>query len=409
MGIDSIHTTALSKSSILDYMQDPNNLQDYDVMIKTKDGSISAHKLILGSISDMLKSLLLDTNSIEDAVIILPDYETSYIKKYLKEIYSCHNNSEFQDLNKSFALSQKFLYKSENPQQDFLNENKTSSTCEENISNEVSQKPNPNSNKGRKKSSKVWEHFLQDVDNRSNCVCQYCFKVIVSHKGSTSAMMKHLVTEHKEKLILENLTEKYRIITEDGISCELTNLEAKENKTDVKYNLSEDGLTCLDCDKSFSTTGAARFHWRCVHSGVKPFSCHFCGKHFARKESYTAHLIAHENNQPFMCSECGKTFNRKHVRDVHERTHAKDFRFSCGFCERKFINQYQLSNHVRTHTGDRPYQCNICSKQFTQKHHLVTHTRKHSNDKPYQCLHCEKWFKYLSSKRNHKCNPEVIT
>ena len=236
MGIDSIHTTALSKSSILDYMQDPNNLQDYDVMIKTKDGSISAHKLILGSISDRLKSLLLDTNSIEDAVIILPDYETSYIKKYLKEIYSCHNNSEFQDLNKSFALSQKFLYKSENPQQDFLNENKTSSTCEENISNEVSQKPNPNSNKGRKKSSKVWEHFLQDVDNRSNCVCQYCFKVIASNNGSTSGMKKHLLTKHD---IVLGFTEKAKV---NHLLKYFTKPEHKQSRSNTKW-------LCKTCDQ----------------------------------------------------------------------------------------------------------------------------------------------------------------
>lgn len=176
-------------------------------------------------------------------------------------------------------------------------------------------------------------------------------------------------------------------------------------KLDLPYKLSADGKTCGDCGKVYVSKSSCRLHWRAVHSGLRPFECEKCGNTFTRKDSYDSHMTMHENSQPFMCSDCGKTFNRRHARDQHERAHRGDFRFACSFCGRKFLSGQQMRGHERTHTGEKPFQCSQCGRQFVQKHQLVTHFRTHTGEKPYQCTKCKQWFKHLSSRRNHKCEP----
>jgi len=176
-------------------------------------------------------------------------------------------------------------------------------------------------------------------------------------------------------------------------------------KMELPYKLSADGKTCGDCGKVYVSRSSCRLHWRAVHSGLRPFECEKCGNTFTRKDSYDSHMTMHENSQPFMCSDCGKTFNRRHARDQHERAHRGDFRFACSFCGRKFLSGQQMRGHERTHTGEKPFQCSQCGRQFVQKHQLVTHFRTHTGEKPYQCNKCKQWFKHLSSRRNHKCEP----
>ena len=51
--------------------------------------------------------------------------------------------------------------------------------------------------------------------------------------------------------------------------------------------------TCAECGKVFSCRGAMQYHMRVVHSGVRPYSCEFCAKSFARKDSYDSHITQH--------------------------------------------------------------------------------------------------------------------
>jgi len=334
--------------------------------------------------------------------ILLPDFNSHDVQNYFDSIYNgrismdCHN-----DLHSIFNVSDLFL-NSNNIQ--LLGSSSHDDQPIEKKSNEFVGYVHRKASKGRKKSSLVWEHFLQDSDNSSNCVCQYCFKVIISQKSSTSAMLKHLIHFHKEKLDSKSLSSKYKIVPLGNEFTNLVPISTETKKLSLDYNISEDGLVCQDCGKIFSTRCSARQHWRNVHSGVKLYHCQLCGKEFSRKEVYEAHLLSHSGEKSFMCSECGKTFNRKHVRDIHERIHKKDLRYSCKDCDKVFINNYQLTNHMRVHSGEKPFICNICEKRFTQKHHLVTHMRVHTGTKPYQCSSCKNWFKYLSTKRNHKCS-----
>merc|ERR1712013_400604 len=121
--------------------------------------------------------------------------------------------------------------------------------------------------------------------------------------------------------------------------------------------------------KNFSSRSSCANHWKFVHSGLNPFKCEICHKHFNRKETYQCHMQSHDNRKEFMCSECGKRFNQKRVRDSHEKTHdRKEYKKACSFCGKKFLNNQQVRSHERIHTGEKSFECEECGRMFRERH-----------------------------------------
>merc|ERR1719394_1017154 len=225
-------------------------------------------------------------------------------------------------------------------------------------------------------------HFTEG-EIEPNMVCKLCGTVV--SKGDVGA---HLAAEHSNLgagLILQGETaSSLEVLLGDGDvqieeRLELERLSSKLGLLpNSKPGYLPKGKTCGDCGKEFSTRGGMRYHWRAVHSGLRPFECRDCGATFTRKDSYDSHQVMHANSKPYICGDCGKTF----------------------------VSGHQKRSHERTHTGERPYQCSTCGRTFAQKHQMITHTRIHTGEKPYQCGKCQQWFKHLSSRRNHKCEGE---
>ena len=254
-------------------------------------------------------------------------------------------------------------------------------------------------------------HFTQG-EIEPNMVCLLCGTVVSRGEVGAHLEQEHgqleqgLVVEGEQEAVLKLLLQEAEVTLEDRLELERLGSVMGLLPGPSPGYLAH-GKVCGDCGKEFSTRGGMRFHWRAVHSGLRPFSCADCGATFTRKDSYESHVVMHENSKPYMCSECGKTFGRRHARNLHERAHRGDKRFACGFCGKRFLSGHQKRSHERTHTGERPYQCSTCGRTFAQKHQMITHTRVHTGEKPYQCARCHNWFKHLSSRRNHRCEAEV--
>jgi len=282
----------------------------------------------------------------------------------------------------------------------------------------------------RRKRSLIWDHFksIQEPGLEGNKgKCNYCNHIMRNKFGSTSAMILHLKTKHlseaesyiaktaeqEEKVDEENGDDKdvdsdkiEQLLTESGMVVGKNGKIGK--KRGRKINLMKNApetRTCVECDKVFSTRASMLYHYRTSekHSSEKPFTCEFCGKAFARKDSYESHKTSHDAVLPFMCAYCGNTYAKKHRRDVHERSHTGDYRFSCSYCPKQFTCKQKKVCHERIHTGEKPYPCTNCGRRFAKSSQLATHFRIHTGEKPYHCQKCVQNFRHLSSYRNHRC------
>ena len=414
------------KQNILEYLKG-SRYQSGDVLICCSNGNLSAHKLVLASISQILflEFSLEQRNSEDSAILILPDFTTEAVSRYLDAVYGCEDLTRFSELNKmvGFQLAVHFLPSIELPP---VNGNLKKLIPEvkleeyENCFNEeVGEKKSPiaienNSTPKqiRTKKSIVWKHFSKDPNDESLCSCHICGKSVVSNNYNTSNMMNHLVVHHgiaKTELSSSHKERKTKAEGEEELEEVKKPKQTRKKRSPVWEHFVKDltdpgGTVCI---------------------------CQICQKVVHSINYNTTNLIAHlssahgigqRENESFMCSICGKTFNLKGHRDRHERQHNKQYSFFCSFCGKGFIENNNRKIHERIHTGEKPYQvmglvgfnslvlnsfhsfqCTLCGKQVSQQHQLKTHMRVHTGETPYQCPKCLQRFKFLATRNNHKC------
>ena len=182
---------------------------------------------------------------------------------------------------------------------------------------------------------------------------------------------------------------------------------------------------------------------RTVHSGLKPYQCEFCKKHFPTKGQMESHKKMHEkkfttlesktsNNEneknndeasslnvelkePLLITSAGvfKTLSAKSDHEFNQFEKSKSgYNFQCTKCDRKFRRNVDCQRHIASHndTNLKPFKCTLCHDRFktnvTLKHHLLKHFR---NDKKFSCDECTKKYSVKANLKWHKAVAHIIT
>lgn len=167
---------------------------------------------------------------------------------------------------------------------------------------------------------------------------------------------------------------------------------------------------CHICGKNFRVLGGLQRHINEHHYGVKKYGCEVCGKKFAAKSTRDDHLNIHSDTRPFVCDICGKTFRQKASLHIHKLFHTNNYRFSCNLCGKKFRRGNELKVHSYLHTGHKPHKCELCGAMFRLGQDLKRHAKVHVQ---FVCVQCGRSFsheKYLNGhvKEHHEHGAEYV-
>ena len=140
---------------------------------------------------------------------------------------------------------------------------------------------------------------------------------------------------------------------------------------------------CHMCGKSFSRRNDLKRH-HMLHSGEHKCSCSFCGMKFVSRGDLNKHVRAHTGEKPYQCDfhKCSKTFALNGDLNKHRRIHNRDKRFKCEQCQYRCIQSTDLRNHILIHTNSKPFFCNACQKSYRKKSQLKEHLKKHHGPAP---------------------------
>ena len=396
-----------SKQNILEYLKCSRD-RSGDVLICCSNGNLSAHKLVLASISQILflEFSLQQRNTEDSETLILPDFTIETVSRYLDAVYGCEDLTRFNDLNKifGFEFAVHFLPNIElengNFQKDVRSESKSYQLLpevklEEYENVKFGERKSPNTSQEgnnstpkqiRTKKSIVWKHFSKDPTDESLCSCHICGKSVVSNKYNTSNMMNHLVVHHgitKAELSSSHTNKKTK--AEEGLEEAIKPKQTRKKRSPVWQHFVKDlkdprGTVCI---------------------------CQICQKVVHSINYNTTNLIAHlssahgigqRENERFMCSICGKTFNLKGHRERHERQHNRKYSFFCSYCGKGFIENNNRKIHERIHTGMSVYSSPYLD--FSKAIVVVDSVSRKKNILPQE-FSSTIYFKILSFRYNH--------
>lgn len=119
------------------------------------------------------------------------------------------------------------------------------------------------------------------------------------------------------------------VVIAERFKCSLCNEKVFDSKeaynkhisSKHKCVISDDRISCTQCNRTFAKLKYLRKHIREVHERATPFSCKTCGKRFNRKANLIEHELIHQNKYLAVCKTCQKSYRTPSALKLHERTH----------------------------------------------------------------------------------------
>uniref|UniRef100_A0A6P8QMV9 Zinc finger protein 43-like n=1 Tax=Geotrypetes seraphini TaxID=260995 RepID=A0A6P8QMV9_GEOSA len=285
----------------------------------------------------------------------------------------------------------------------------------ENISVNISQRPETINTKNCKQESKEQKHPTGDTtDGVIKCerndgelsnipedkihLAERPFQINNSDKVTSAFLQgKSKGVKHQKKLRMHKRDHKNeKIFTGSECKKSLTGLKIQQ-----RIQTEDKTFTCSECNKSFTRLSNLKSH-KMIHTGHKPHTCTECNKSFTRLSNLKSHKMIHTGYKPFTCSECNKCFTHLSELKKHQMIHTGHKSFTCTVCNKNFTRLSNLKSHKMIHTGYKPHSCTECNQSFTQLSLLKRHQMIHTGYKPFTCTECNKSFTWLRDLKIHE-------
>ncbi|KAI5640751.1 hypothetical protein NE865_06858 [Phthorimaea operculella] len=319
-------------------------------------------------------------------------------------------------------------------------------------------------------------------------LCFYCFDDFVY----STDLVKHTKDEHNgqnlKHILMRNYSKSPSVkLDVNNLTCKRCNQPAKDlnefvdhakechnfviNKEILKhvqcYKLSDEEMTCLQCEQKFHFFGRLLSHTNKFHNSMPQFLCETCGRGFPSQQRVDEHVkVAHTKDATYPCKKCKEVFptyskmkyhldkthkpyamkcphcfeafdsrikKNRHLAVVHNvkdlqhpcpdcglvfdyrshmvkhrsKVHLKELNATCDICGFKTFDNTSLKLHLVSHSAARPFECEFCKKAFQRKRNLELHERIHKNERRYELESPEKKYETkLPEKKNEPDLPE---
>lgn len=178
-------------------------------------------------------------------------------------------------------------------------------------------------------------------DNREfeNVQCPICEKIYLR-----SSLMVHMRVHNGEKPFVCKICNK-RFSTKWNLELHNWTHQSRSNMP----------FKCNICKSAFFRESDYIAHLN-SHKNFKPFTCNICGQKFIRKYNCLRHQEEHKKAKRFVCTAngCMKSFHRSYYLKDHMKVHTGVRPHTCHICGKASSTKSNHNKHVRIHDTREP-------------------------------------------------------
>lgn len=155
-------------------------------------------------------------------------------------------------------------------------------------------------------------------------------------------------------------------------------------KTHMKYNLYQ----CELCPRGFKYVTSLYIHQKTHDKKAFGLKCEYCNDYYATSRQQLENHVRskHGKEKPFSCSFCCKQFATKQTCDIHVNKNHTHY-YKCQNCSKSCGSARDLEVHLEEHSG-LMFPCDFCDDvKFNSSQILKKHLHKiHKNEIDYKIL-----------------------